>query len=163
MLRQKIHLIIVVGTTLCLLVGSASGKPIVVHKHHGRGHVIARAHRPPATARPVIRHPALSVRPYSRTIHGRHYFHRIAPKRPRHHLVVIRTPYGRIIKAYPGHRIISRYGYVERPIVRVWFTNSNGSRTAAELVRRGLGFVGPRGEWYKEMPTKWQLWIAYGF
>jgi len=162
MLRQRIHLI-VVGTALCLFVGSAFGKPIGVHKHHGRGHVMTQPHRPVVTNRPVIRRPALSIRPNSRVINGRSLFHKIGPKRPHRHFVVIGTPHGRIIKAYPTPRVISRFGVVDPIIVRVWFMNSNGSRTGVELVRRGPGYVGPRGEGYKEMPTKRQLWIAYGF
>lgn len=82
MLRQRVHLIIAVGT-LYLLVGSASGKPIVFHKRPVRRHVTAWPYRPIVIVRPVV--------------------------------------------------------------------------------RRGPGFVGPRGEWYREMPTKRQLWIAYGF
>ena len=163
MFRQRTHLIVAVGMTLCMLAGSAPGKPVSVHKHHGRGRGITRYHRPSVPARPVIRRPALAVRPYHRPIHGRSLFHRIMPKRHHHHLVVIRTPYGRIIKAYPGHRVNSHYGYVERMIVRIWFTNSNGTRTGVELVRRGPGYVGPRGEWYHEMPTRRHLRIAYGF
>ncbi|MEJ2705246.1 MAG: hypothetical protein P8Z79_22625, partial [Sedimentisphaerales bacterium] len=80
-----------------------------------------------------------------------------------HRLVIVRTPYGRIIKAYPAPRVISRFGVVERIIVRVWFTNSHGSRTAVELVKRGPGYIGPRGEWYHEIPSKWQLRSIYGF
>ena len=152
MVRQRVNLIIAVGTILCLLVGSVSGQPTVVRKHHGRRHVIVRPHRP-----------AVTVRPYSRIVKGRPYFHRIGPKQPHHQIVVVRTRYGRIIKAYPVPRVVTRFGVVEPKIVRVWFTNSNGSRTGVELVRRGLGYIGPRGEWYQEIPTKRQLWIAYGF
>ena len=163
MLRLRIHLIIAVGISLCLLTGDTFGKPIAVHKNHNRGRVIAPSPRPAITVSPVIKRPTVSVRPYGRSLHGRHYFHRMTPKRTHRPLVIVRTPYGRIIKAYPGHRIISRYGYVERPIVRVWFMNTNGSRTGVELVRRSMGYIGPRGEWYREIPTKRQLLIAYGF
>jgi hypothetical protein len=151
MLAKRIHLIIVVGTSLCLMAGNTFGKPIVVHKHPGRGHVIVRPSRPAPT-----------VRPQAKIINRRPFWLRIGPERPQHHLVIIRTPYGRIIKAYPAPRSVSRFGVVERTIVRVWFTNSDGSRTAVELVKRGPGYIGPRGEWYREMPSKWRLWSAYG-
>ena len=162
MFGQRINLIMAVGT-LCLLVGSASGKTFVAHKHPGRRHVMTRPVRPKVELRPVIRRPAPPVRPHRTIVNGRAYFHRSGPKRPHHHIVVVRTPYGRIIKAYPVPRIVTRFGVVEPTIVRVWFTNSNGSRTGVELVRRGLGYRGPRGEWYRKMPTQRQLWIAYGF
>ena len=143
MLGKRINLILAVGASLCLLAGSAFGKPIVVHKHSGRGHVI--------------------VRPHSKTINRRSFWFRIDQERPRYHAVIIQMPYGRIIKAFPALRVITPHGVVERIIVRVWFTNTNGSRTAVELVKRGLGYIGPSGEWYREMPSTWQLQNAYGF
>jgi len=152
MLRPGINLIVAVGTSLCLLAGNASGKPVVVHKNHNRGYMIAPSPRP-----------AVVVRPYSRMIPGRHLFHRIGPKRTHRPLVIVRTPYGQIIKAFPAPRVGPHDGVVKRMIVRVWFINSNGSRTGVELLRRGPGFIGPRSEWYREIPTQRQLWIAYGF
>ena len=163
MLRKRIHLIIAVGTVLCLLAGVTVGKPVVVHRHHGRGHVFVRPHRPMLPVKPDIRRPAVTIRPHGRTFHRRPSFHRIDPKRPNHHIVVIRTHYGRIIKAFPTPRVVTRFGVVEPVIVKVWFRNSDRSLTAVELVRRGLGYVGPRGEWYHDLPTKSRLWIAYGF
>jgi hypothetical protein len=47
--------------------------------------------------------------------------------------------------------------------VTVWITNSNGSRTSVPLTRRGGWYIGPRGEYYDEMPTSEQLRAAYGF
>jgi hypothetical protein len=138
MLGKRINLIIAVGTSLCLLAGNTFGKPIVVRKHPARGYIVVRPHRPAVTVGPVV-------------------------KRTHHHVVIIRTPYGRIIKAYPAPRVVSPFGIVERIIVRVWFTNSNGSRTTVELVKRGPGYISPSGEWYREMPSKWQLKNTYGF
>ena len=152
MLGKRIHLIIVVGASLCLLAGNTFAKPIVVRRHSGRGHVIVRPSRP-----------ARTVRPQAKIVNRRPSWLRIGPERPHHHLVIIRTPYGRIIKAHPAPRVTTRFGIVERIIVRVWFTNSDGSRTTVELVKRGFGYIGPRGEWYREMPSKWQLRKAYGF
>ena len=159
MLRQRIILIAAVGTALCLLAGNASGKPIVVHKNPSRGYVITQPHRPNAGRQGV------ATRLPGKVVTRRSLFHRIEPKYPHHKIIVVRTPYGRRIKAFPSPRpqITPRSGIIPRSIVVVWITNSDGSRTAVELLRRGRGFVGPRGEWYPEIPTKRQIWLAYGF
>lgn len=47
--------------------------------------------------------------------------------------------------------------------VTVWITNSNGSKTSVRLTRDGSWYVGPRGEYYTEMPTNEQLRVVYGF
>jgi len=52
---------------------------------------------------------------------------------------------------------------VESYAVTVWITNSNGSRTSVQLTRQGPWYIGPRGEYYGDMPTNEQLRIAYGF
>jgi hypothetical protein len=52
---------------------------------------------------------------------------------------------------------------VENTKVTVWITNSNGSQTSVSLQKSGPGFVGPRGEYYTNMPTQQQLRIVYGF
>lgn len=52
---------------------------------------------------------------------------------------------------------------IERGLITVWVTNSNGSRTSVRLARQGHWYVGPRGEYYREMPTNEQLRMAYGF
>lgn len=51
----------------------------------------------------------------------------------------------------------------ERGPVTVWITNSNGSKTSVRLTREGPWYVGPRGEYYAEMPTNGQLRVVYGF
>jgi hypothetical protein len=45
---------------------------------------------------------------------------------------------------------------VENTKVTVWITNSNGSQTSVSLQKSGPGFVGPRGEYYTNMPTQQQ-------
>jgi len=47
--------------------------------------------------------------------------------------------------------------------ITVWITNSNGSKTSVQLTRKGPWYVGPRGEYYDQMPTNEQLRLAYGF
>lgn len=52
---------------------------------------------------------------------------------------------------------------VQETAITVWVTNSNGSRTSVQLTRNGPWYVGPRGEYYADMPTNEQLRVAYGF
>lgn len=47
--------------------------------------------------------------------------------------------------------------------VTVNVTNSNGSITQVKLVRQGVGYIGPRGEYYETLPTEDQLRPIYGF
>ena len=42
-------------------------------------------------------------------------------------------------------------------------TNSNGSVTPVVLKKQGVGYVGPRGEYYNNLPTPEQLKPIYGF
>ena len=51
----------------------------------------------------------------------------------------------------------------ERDIVTVNVTNSNGSVTPVQLRKQGAGYVGPRGEYYDQLPTSEQLKPVYGF
>jgi hypothetical protein len=52
---------------------------------------------------------------------------------------------------------------VEDGTVTVWITNSNGSTTSVRLTRQGPWYIGPRGEYYAQMPTNEQLRVVYGF
>ncbi len=47
--------------------------------------------------------------------------------------------------------------------VTVNVTNSNGSVIPVKLKRQGVGYVGPRGEYYETLPTSEQLRPIYGF
>jgi len=81
--------------------------------------------------------------------------------------------YPRVIVGPPWrhHRVIHSYPpvvmhppvVVQETTITVWVTNSNGSRTSVQLTRNGPWYVGPRGEYYAEMPTNEQLRVAYGF
>jgi hypothetical protein len=52
----------------------------------------------------------------------------------------------------------------EMNIVTVNVTNSNGSITPVNLTKQGVGYVGPRGEYYNNLPTSEQLRQGgYGF
>jgi hypothetical protein len=47
--------------------------------------------------------------------------------------------------------------------VMVSVTNSNGSVIQVPLKKQGVGYVGPRGEYYQTLPTGEQLKPIYGF
>ena len=48
-------------------------------------------------------------------------------------------------------------------IVTVNITNSNGSVSQVLLRKQGVGYVGPRGEYYNHLPTEEELKPIYGF
>jgi hypothetical protein len=82
-----------------------------------------------------------------------------------HNVVVVRRPRRRqiAVNLVPTVTVRTREIAVEQTKVRVWITNSNGSQTSVSLQKSGPGFVGPRGEYYTNMPTEKQLRIVYGF
>jgi len=47
--------------------------------------------------------------------------------------------------------------------VTVNITNSNGSVSQVKLRKQGVGYVGPRGEYYDHLPTGGELKPIYGF
>ena len=51
----------------------------------------------------------------------------------------------------------------EMNIVTVNITNSNGSISTVRLTKSGTGYVGPRGEFYNNLPTEAELKPVYGF
>lgn len=78
--------------------------------------------------------------------------------------IVVPTPVVRHVVVTPAPTIIVGAGApVQDAAINVWITNSNGSQTSVRLTREGGWYVGPRGEYYSQMPTNEQLRIAYGF
>jgi hypothetical protein len=53
--------------------------------------------------------------------------------------------------------------YQEMNTVTVNITNSNGSISQVRLTKQGVGYIGPRGEYYDHLPTEDQLRPIYGF
>jgi hypothetical protein len=51
----------------------------------------------------------------------------------------------------------------EMNVVMVNVTNSNGSIIQVAMRRNGVGYVGPRGEYYPNLPSSDQLRPVYGF
>jgi hypothetical protein len=78
--------------------------------------------------------------------------------------VIVPVPMVRHVVVTPAPVVIVGAGApVQDVAITVWITNSNGSQTAVRLTREGGWYVGPRGEYYSEMPTNEQLRVAYGF
>ena len=91
---------------------------------------------------------------HDRVIITRPWHHRpVYVMPPRHEVVVVPPP----VIVQPPAPII------QQGTVDVWITNSNGSRTSVRLTREGPWYVGPRGEYYADMPTNEQLRVVYGF
>ncbi len=89
----------------------------------------------------------------------------------RRRFVALGSPHGQRIKPHPpAVKVVHPPVFTcrapvvcERGAITVWITNSNGSRISVKLTREGTWYVGPRGEYYAEMPTNGQLRAAYGF
>ena len=117
----------------------------IVAPHAGIGLWIGR----PAPA-PVYRLPAhREYREYGPP--WRHRFVRIGSPP----VVIVRPPAPIVVRPAPP--------VVEDSQITAWITNSNGSKTSVQITRRGGWYIGPRGEYYDEMPTNEQLRTVYGF
>jgi hypothetical protein len=100
---------------------------------------------------------------YHRPVYRDHYGHlwrhdyvRIGPP-----AVVVRPPV--VVPPAPPVVIEPAPPVIQNSTVTVWILNSNGSRTSVQLTRQGRGYLGPRGEYYDQMPTNEQLRVVYGF
>lgn len=63
-----------------------------------------------------------------------------------------------------GHGNYDRNDQITDDVVTVWIVNDNGSESPVELTKQqyGRGYIGPKGEYYSEMPTNDQLKMLYG-
>ncbi|MCL5278775.1 MAG: hypothetical protein M1376_02580 [Planctomycetes bacterium] len=102
---------------------------------------------------------------YHRPVYRDHYYYgyprwhgyvRVGPP-----VVVVRPPV--IVPPAPPVVIEPAPPVIPSSTVIVWITNSNGSQTSVQLTRQGRGYLGPRGEYYDQMPTNEQLRVVYGF
>ena len=92
----------------------------------------------------------------------------VPPRRPRFVRfgppVVVQPPVVRRVVIQPAPPVVIQVPPpVQETTIIVWITNSNGSKTSVNLTREGAWYVGPRGEYYMEMPTNEQLRVVYGF
>lgn len=159
MLRKRLIQIIIVGAVLLLLVGNANGSTVVIRKCRD-SHRIAKpfGHRTRVShVHHVHRKQIVVTSPFLKR------FIRIYPPRPR--IVVVERPRVRhiVVNSSPTVTVTRPGCIVERTEVTVWITNSNGSQTSVKLKKSGPGYLGPRGEWYRSMPTNEQLRMVYGF
>ncbi|UCG49741.1 MAG: hypothetical protein JSU94_08155 [Phycisphaerales bacterium] len=165
MSTRRSTFIIVSGIVLAFFAAEALGCSVTIKSHSSRGHFIG-AHKGcggcsrVAVRRPVVHHSHLrSVRitsPFRR---------RLVPILPQPPIIVARPPAVRPIVVDPllGVTVAAPRVVVHKPNVIVWIRNSNGSRTSVRLTRSGTGYLGPRGEWYRSMPTGSRLRVVYGF
>lgn len=125
---------------------------------HGRiahgpiGHHIGRPYGcSPHISSRVYHYPYRST---SIVYHSPHYSRFSSICAPRHNIVVTVPPV--VHRPAPVQ-------VVESSTITVWFTNTNGSKSSVTLTKSGPGFIGPRSEYYKSMPTDEQLRMVYGF
>jgi hypothetical protein len=76
-------------------------------------------------------------------------------------VVVVRPPV--VVQSAPPVVMAPAPPVIQDSTVTVWITNSNGSRSTVQLTRHNGWYIGPRGEYYDQMPTNEQLRLAYGF
>lgn len=156
MFSKKIILISIVGTVLFTCLGQALGGTLVIRSSTSRGYRVARPIMPRVYNHPIHKKHAF-IHPHHRTF---------VKRRPHpHKVVVVRRPWRRqiAVNLVPTVTVRTREIAVEHTTVTVWITNSNGSQMSVSLQKSGPGFVGPRGEYYPNMPTEEQLRMVYGF
>lgn len=166
MLRNRILPAIFAGVMVLSLAPAlrADTKLIISHStgHAGIGAWIGGRVAAPIR-RPPVRGPVMVTRPWH------HRFVRLG--RPRIETVVVRPPAVQVVYPPVERQVVIEHApvvavkapVVEASTIAVWITNSNGSRTSVQLTREGPWYVGPRGEYYTEMPTNEQLRVVYGF
>ena len=156
MLSKKIILISIVGMVLLACSGKALGGTFSFRLSIGSKRHIAEPIRP-GFRRPSFHKKHIFIRPHQRTFLKRRPHPRkvVVLRRPRTHRIAVNLVPTVIVTKPPIT--------VEPTTITVWITNSNGSQTSVSLRKSGPGFIGPRGEWYPNMPTNEQLRMVYGF
>jgi hypothetical protein len=156
MFSKKIIQLIIVGIVCVTCFGQALGGTFILRSSTNCGHHIAQTVKPGFHRRPFHKKHIL-----------KHFHHRsFLKRRPHpHKIVVVRRPWRRqiAINLVPTVTVTKSQIVVEPTMVTVWITNSNRSQTSVNLRKSGPGYVGPRGEYYHNMPTEEQLRIVYGF
>lgn len=154
MFGRKIILTSIVGTVLLACSSQAYGGTFVFRSSIMLGHRIAEPIRPGFHNRPH-HEKQIFIHPHQRSF---------LKRRPHpHKLHVVSRPCIKQIAVNLVPTITTHKIVVEPTTITVWITNSNGSKTSVNLRKSGPGFVGPRDEWYPNMPTEKQLRMVYGF
>jgi hypothetical protein len=151
------------GMVLSLTAGARADTNFSISYFGHSGHVgvgvgIGRPIVAPEGCPPIHRHGYYGPWGHPRVIHVG------PPVVVRPPVIVVRPPVVREVVVTPAPPVVVTSPVpVEDGTIIVWVTNSNGSKTSVRLTRDGSWFVGPRGEYYTEMPTNEQLRIVYGF
>lgn len=165
MSRQRFILMIVATAVLALFAGDALGGLIAIGSYHNCGYFIGGHIGCPTCVAPVPAPLLVGGPHHGGVVVGPHSSRFIPLWRPHGQVVVVEQPRVRriVVDPAPAVRVVSHPVVAKQATVTVWITNSNGSRTSVSLTRSGPGYLGPRGEWYPNMPTDGQLRVVYGF
>ena len=161
MTKAMCAVVVVLSLTAAL---HADTKLVISHTHGGFGIGVGVGIGSPMPA-PRCYPPAPRYGP----VHGpwRHHPVHMGPRRIEPVVVhpPVLYPVVRPVVIQPAPTVVIRPAVpvVEEIAITVWITNSNGSQTTVRLTRQGAWYVGPRGEYYAEMPTNEQLRVVYGF
>ena len=137
------------------MISSRPTARVVLSRPGGLGHWMGHGIRP-RTYHPPYHKPIAVVGPW------RHRFVRLGPSH--YKTVVVPRPPVRYVAVAPAPVVMPTSApRVAASAMTVWITNSNGSRTSVRMTRSGSGYLGPRGEWYRGIPTNEQLRVVYGF
>jgi len=155
-LQTMLAVVAVLSLTAVL---QADTRVVVSHSSSGIGVALGVRMGPPVVAprccppapRPVVIGPPVRHRPI-----------RLGP--PYRVPIVLPRPVVRHVVVPPAPTVVVGPSVpIGEITITVWVTNSNGSQTSVRLTREGAWYVGPRGEYYSQMPTNEQLRVAYGF
>ncbi len=165
MATRRLTVIIVSGIVVAFLAGQALGGSITIKSYGSHGHFIGAHKSCGGCGRVAIRRPVAHPSHHRSVRITSPLRSRLVPIVAHRPIIVARPPAIRPIVVDPvfGVKVVSPRVVVHRPYVTVWLNNSNGSRTSVRLTRSGPGYLGPRGEWYRSMPTGSQLRVVYGF
>lgn len=160
MMRQKTTWMVVGSMAILLVFGRGARADSFSVGFHSGGHGGIGVWIGASSPAPMC-HPPM----HERVIVTRPWHHRPVYMPPHHDVVVVRPPVVErvIVEPQPPIIVQTPAPVVVEGTVEVWITNSNGSRTSVKLTREGSWYVGPRGEYYSEMPTNEQLRVVYGY
>jgi|SRR3990172_8130553 len=159
MKRQRYITIVAIGAVLAAWAGTSQAKSVHVHAGLSVGHRIAW----PIVPMPVVVRPVIVPLPVRPVIIASPFRCRFVPIGYCYPTVVVRPPVARTVVVAPAPVVTTQVVTVESAVVTVWVRNSNGSQSPVKLTRSGPGYIGPRGEYYPEMPDNEQLRMVYGF
>ena len=165
MRRQRIIRVVATAAVLAIWAGAAQAKTVVLHSSFSRGHIVGRPLGPSVYVGPAARSHIFAKPFHTGIVISSPLRSRIVPTFPHRQVVVVSQPCVQplIVKPAPTCVATPQTVVVEPSIITVWVRNSNGSQSPVKLTRSGPGYIGPRGEYYTDMPNNEQLRMVYGF